>query len=240
MRYKGGRNTYGHKIGILTLETSIPRPPGDAGNATTFDFPVVYKLIKGATRDRILITQDPALLGSFIEGARELAAQGCAAITTTCGFLAMFQKELAAAVDVPVFTSTLMQIPLVYRMLRPGQKIGLVCGAIKTMHDGILDAVGAGDLPLVIGDMLGQHEYEHGRLVAKEMDVEKAAAEVAAVGRKMLAEEPSIGAFVMESACLPPYSKALRDATGLPVFDFVTLINWVYSAVVQRKYAGYL
>ena len=256
MRYKGGFNTYGVSIGVLIVNKPFPRPPGDAGNATTFDFPVRYRVVKESTGDRHR-KGDPALLEPFIKAAKELEAEGVKAICTTCGFLGVFQRELAAAISVPVFASSLLQIPMISRMLRPDQKVGILTADASNFGERLLEGVGAKGVPVVVRGLEDKQEFREGILVgrdwldvrqveqevvsaAKEMDVEKAAVEVAAVGRKMLAEEPSIGAFVMESACLPPYSKALRDATGLPVFDFITLINWVYSAVVQRTYAGYL
>src|SRR5213079_770689 len=88
----GGRGNYGEAVGILTLDTVFPRIPGDVGNATTFDFPVRFAVVRGASPRRVVHEQDPALLKPFIEAAQELEAAGCRAITTTCGFLALFQQ----------------------------------------------------------------------------------------------------------------------------------------------------
>jgi len=107
----GGKNIFGHSIGILMLESRFPRIPGDVGNATTWDFPVLYKVVKNATPYAVVRKGDRRLLPSFIKGAKELEKEGVRAITTTCGFLAMFQQEIAAAVNIPVFTSSLMQVP---------------------------------------------------------------------------------------------------------------------------------
>jgi hypothetical protein len=103
---RGGREIYGVKLGILMLDSKFARIPGDVGNATTYNFPVMYKIIKGATGNRVL-RGDRTLLEPFIDGAKELVEAGCRAVTTSCGFLALFQEEMAASVDVPVFTSSL-------------------------------------------------------------------------------------------------------------------------------------
>ena len=147
---RGGRTFYGEAIGILMLDTSFPRPPGDIGNATTFDFPVRYRIVRGASPQRVVIEQDPALLEPFVQGARELQQEGVRAITTSCGFLALFQREMAASVDVPLFTSSLMQMPVVYRMLRPDQKIGVLTANSHHLTPRVLEAVGASDVPYVV------------------------------------------------------------------------------------------
>src|ERR671928_80969 len=92
---RGGRGNYGEAVGVLTLDTIFPRIPGDVGNATTFDFPVRFSVVRGASPRRVVHEQDPALLKPFIEAAQELEAAGCRAITTTCGFLALFQRGKA-------------------------------------------------------------------------------------------------------------------------------------------------
>src|SRR5213079_1132189 len=102
-RVGGGFNQYGFTVGILMLDTRFPRIPGDMGNATTFPFPVRYHRVRGAK----------GLLPAFVDGARQLEREGVGAVTTNCGFLVKFQRELAAAVTVPVFTSSLLLVPLV-------------------------------------------------------------------------------------------------------------------------------
>ncbi|NQN54326.1 hypothetical protein HPA15_07410 [Streptococcus suis] len=54
------------------------------------------------------------------------------------------------------------------------------------------------------------------------------------------AKHPEIAAILLECSDLPPYAAALHRETGLPVFDFTTLINWVHSAVVRKKFYGYM
>jgi hypothetical protein len=40
---------YGYCVGILLLDVQVPFVPGDVGNATTFDYPVLYKTAPGAS-----------------------------------------------------------------------------------------------------------------------------------------------------------------------------------------------
>src|SRR4051812_19836892 len=112
----GGRTLYGHALGILMLDTRFPRPPGDVGNATTWPFPVRYRIVPGASPRRA-IDADPSLLEPFLDAAREVEADGVPAITTSCGFLAVFQRELAGAVRIPVLSSSLLQVPYAARLV---------------------------------------------------------------------------------------------------------------------------
>ena len=99
MIIKGGTNLSGIPIGILCLETYYGRPPGHIRNASTFRFPVIYRIVQGATARRVVKEADPELLNPFIQAAQALEREGVMAITGSCGFLALFQDELADAVD---------------------------------------------------------------------------------------------------------------------------------------------
>ena len=67
-------------------------------------------VVEGATPARIVRGRDPAALAPFIDAAQALAAEGCAAITSSCGFLARWQHELQAALPVPVWSSALLKL----------------------------------------------------------------------------------------------------------------------------------
>src|SRR2546429_5667656 len=124
-RVRGGFNQYGFTVGILILDTRFPRIPGDVGNAATFPFPVRYHRVSGADPDLVVRRGAEGFLPAFVQGARALEGEGVGAITTSCGFLAKYQQELAAAVRVPVFTSSLLMVPLVHRLLPAGRRGGV-------------------------------------------------------------------------------------------------------------------
>src|SRR3989441_12379661 len=125
-RVRGGVNQYGFTVGILMLDTRFPRIAGDMGNAATFEFPVRYQRVSGADPDLVVRRGASGLLPAFIAGARALEREGVGAITTNCGFLVNVQRELSAAVNVPVFTSSLLLVPLVHRMLEPRRRVGIL------------------------------------------------------------------------------------------------------------------
>lgn len=140
---QGGKTVYGAPLGILMLESRFPRIPGDIGNALTWPFPVLYRVVRGASPGKVVLQDPRDLLPDFIAAARELVALGAEAITTSCGFLSLFQAEIAAAVQVPVATSALLQIPWVQAMLPPGKRVGVVTVSATTLTPAHLAAAGA-------------------------------------------------------------------------------------------------
>lgn len=236
---RGGRGNYGEAVGVLTLDTVFPRIPGDVGNATTFEFPVRFSVVRGASPRRVVHEQDPALLKPFIEGAQELEAAGCRAITTTCGFLALFQREMAAAVTVPLFTSSLLQMPVVHRLLRPDQVIGVLTAHSEALNPRVLAAVGADGVPHVVGGAEEAPDFYDVFVRNRDwIDTDKAEAQLVALARRMMERTPQIGAFVCEGTNFSSWGHAIQAATGRPFFDIVTMTRWVYEAVVKRQVAG--
>jgi len=238
MKVRGGRNLYGHPIGVLVLDTVFPRIPGDIGHAGTFPFPVLYHKVRNASPSRVVREGDPALLDGFIQGARTLEAAGVLAITTSCGFLAMFQRQLTEAVRVPVFTSALQLVPLVSRMLAPDRAVGIL--TVEGRALGPRHLAGAGiteDIPVVMWGLERGQAFTPVLLDNElELDVDAARRENVEAAREMLERHPEVGAIVLECTNMPPYAAAIREATGLPVFDITTMIRMVYAALVPPVY----
>ena len=138
----GGKAVYGARLGILMLEARFPRIPGDMGNAGTWPFPVLYKVVSGASPQRVVREQAAGPAARFLAAARELAALGADGITTNCGFLSLYQKELAAAVSVPVATSSLMQVPMIQSTLPAGKRVGVITVSAATLTPDHLTAIG--------------------------------------------------------------------------------------------------
>jgi Asp/Glu/hydantoin racemase len=236
-RFRGGFNQYGFTVGILMLDTRFPRVPGDMGNATTFPFPVRYHRVAGADPDRVVRRGAEGLLPAFVDGARALEREGVGAITTNCGFLVKYQRELAAAVAVPVFTSSLLLVPLVYRMLAPGRRVGLM--TVNASSLGPEHLAGAGidpDLPLAVAGMEGEKEFTRVLLGdGLELDVDLAREEHVRVARRLVSEHPDVGAIVLECTNMPPYTADIQRETGRPVFDITTLVGMAHDALVAGR-----
>lgn len=230
----------GIPIGVLCLEAYHAKVPGILRNASTFKFPVLYKVVAGASIERLIDRQDPGLLLPFIEAIRELEQEGVRAITGSCGFMVLFQRELAEAVNIPIFISSLIQVPMVHRMLRGNQKVGILTAKKNKLTEDHLRAIGAESVPICIAGMDDQEEFCEtifwGR--KKEMDLDRLEKEVLSVVNDLVKDNPEMGALVIECTDLPPFAHSIQQKINLPIFDIITLTNMVYEAVVRKSYQG--
>ena len=212
-------------LGVLMLETRFPRVPGDIGNPVSFDFPVRYKIVKGASAARVVRERASGLLEPFIAAARELVAEGCGAISTSCGFLALFQNEMQAALPVPVATSSLLQVAQVQAGLPADKKVGIITIAAASLTEDHLRAVGA-DPQTPVAGVRGDGEFARAIMGdTADMDTDKLRAEVLEAGRQLIEAHPEVAALVLECTNMPPYAAALAEHTGLPVYDILTLLK---------------
>ena len=236
---RGGRAIYGAPLGILMLEARFARIPGDMGNAVTWLFPVRYRVVSGASPEQVVLRGAAGLGPAFIAAARELVAEGAEAITTNCGFLALLQQDLAAAVAVPVATSALLQVPWVQALLPPGQRVGVLTVSAASLSPRHLAAAGvAADTPIA-GTEGGREFYRTLILGEKEeLDVAAAEADILAAGAELVRRHPTVGAIVLECTNMPPYAAALRRALRRPVFDIYSLVTWLHAGLRPRRFAG--
>ncbi len=238
MILQGGFNICDVPIGVISLESYFPKPNGHIKHPACFDFPILYKTVKGATIDRLIRERDPELLKPFIEAAQELEREGVKAITGSCGFLALHQKALADAVNIPVFMSSLIQVPLVSRMLRSDQKVGVVVANSEALTTDHLTGVGIGDEPIVVAGMQEQKQFSDVILQAKYNDLDMALfeQELCTVVEDMLRANPDVGSIVLECTDLSHFAPALQKRFALPVFDLTSLTRMV-AATVNRTIA---
>ena len=232
----GGKSIYGASVGILMLDARFPRIPGDMGNALTWPFPVLYRVVRGASPDLVVRQGAEGMLGPFIEAARDLIRDGADGITTNCGFLSLFQDELAEALSVPVATSSLMQVAHVNRFLPKGKRAGVLTISASTLTSVHLEKAGVPtDTP--IGSTEGGTEFTRAILSDEmELDVDAARADNVAAAVALKADNEDVGALVLECTNMCPYAGDIRDATGLPVYSMVTLVEWLQAGLAPRRF----
>ncbi|MBU8910182.1 MAG: aspartate/glutamate racemase family protein [Desulfobacterales bacterium] len=221
-------------FGIIMLDTTFPRIKGDIGNPATFGFPVRYRVVKGASPERMVIQADKSLIQPFIEAGRSLIREGAFAIATSCGFLALFHKELTQALDVPVFSSSLLQVHMAQSIIRKNQKVGIITARKESLTRGHLAAIGIEHYPLAIIGMEKAEEFSSVFIKGKPtLDSEKCGKEMKTAALNLKKQHPDIGAIVLECTNMPPYTKIIHTATkGLPIFDVVTMINYAHSTLI--------
>lgn len=236
MKAKGGKAVYGASVGILMLEAQFPRIPGDMGNALTWPFPVHYKVVRSATPDLVVRKGAAGTLDMFIAAARELVADGVDGITTNCGFLALFQEELAAAVPVPVATSSLMQVELVNRLLARGKRAGILTISGTALTPRHLEKAGVPE-GTPIGTTEGGREFTRAILDNElYLDVDAARLDNVDAALRLKSDNPDLGAIVLECTNMIPYAADIRQATGLPVFSIETFVRWFQASLVPTRF----
>jgi hypothetical protein len=227
---------YGVSVGILMVNTFFRRFPGDIGNAETWSFPVQYRIVKEATAGRMSYLHDTDLLTPFAQAAMELIEAGVDGIATTCGFLSIYQRQLAEMLPVPVATSSLLQVPMVQRLIPAHKRVGVLTYNGETLKGPYFTGVGVPeDTP--VGGM--PHDSVFFRSIQAGDDTVSYAVleqEVLEAAGKLLRDYPDIGALVLECTNLTPFSAAINARFGLPVYDAVTLVNWFHAGLRPRAF----
>ena len=237
-----GRFCYGYSIGILKFDSGLAVSiPGCVGNATTYDFPVYYKKIDGVRFDSLYRT-DPDALPRIIKSAKELESIGVKAITSGCGFFSLYQKEVANAVNIPVFLSPLLQVPFCAKCLGDGKKVGILTADSRYLDKDFLHASGiTDDIPIVIQGLQNKPFFKSHVLDGNlELNEDEVCQEVSNAAQEMLAADSSIGTLLLECSELPPYAYEMQRRLGIPVYDFYTMIQYVSASLVRTPFLGYM
>jgi hypothetical protein len=221
-KVRGDKRYYGQAIGIALLDQIHPQPliPGNVGNASTYDFPVRLKVIEG-------------LHDNPYAPVRVLS----------CGFFSVVQEVLTEEVEIPVFTSPLLLVPLISRMIGRQRKVGILTASKKRLTREFLEPVGIDDsIPFVVEGLEASTEFYACFMGGRRtiLDVDLLGRQVVEIASGFVRENPDIGALILECSDLPPFAADIQEATGKPVFDFITFVNAVYQSVVQKRYTGLL
>lgn len=228
-------------LGALCLDYTddIHRPPGDVIESSSYEFPVIKKLIKGANLWKIV---NPAAfpedyLQLFVKACRELQEEGCIGIITSCGFLAQIQARLADQISLPIATSSLIQVPFILGCISSKKNI-----AVLTFDESVLNKVHFN------GVGISDHQME--RLIVKGCppdgvlhDIivrgkpyihEQLEQELVTLAKTTLENHPEVAAIVLECTQMPPFAQAIQKEVNLPVYDGITMVNWFYSGLCAK------
>ena len=232
----GGKSVYGARIGVLMLESRFPRIPGDMGNAASWPFPVLYRVVAGASPQRVVRERAAGLLAPFLDAARDLVRLGADGITSTCGFLSLFQQEIAAAAGVPVAMSSLMQVAMVDRLLPPGRRTGILTVSATSLTAEHLARAGVPTDTPMMGTESGR-EFTRAILGDEpRLDVAAAERDILDAGAALVAAHPEVGAIVLECTNMAPYARALSQSLSMPVFDIHSFVSWFHAGIAPRDF----
>ncbi|MFK7891768.1 MAG: aspartate/glutamate racemase family protein [Granulosicoccus sp.] len=218
-------------LGILMLDTRFPRIHGDLGNAATWNFDVLYNVVRGARASNVVSPNNIADIEPFINSALELESCGVAGITTSCGFLSLTQRRISERLSVPFAASSLLQIPVLETLIGPAKRVGILTidsRALTARH--LAAAHVALDTP--IGGTENGEVFTRGILSdSPTLDVDACRRDNVQAAVELVDRHPQVGAIVLECTNMVPYAGAIRVATGRPVYSVYTFINWFYSGL---------
>jgi len=241
---------YGMGLGVMILDDVYPGFPGDVRNASAFDFPIQYEVIKGVDNLNLMHEEDKTpLIEPIVDAARNLEDMGCRAVVAECGYFAWFQKEVAGSVNVPVYMSSLLQVPLIQQVIGPKKDVGILCAEKNCLTDAHLQHVGID---------LSSNYFIHGTqddYVVKDFENlwdERVRPEVPSATYKNIEDElvaivkdiankyPHMGALMLECTGMQPFARAIQREIDIPVFSWGTLLELAYSSAVHRDYYGHV
>ena len=234
---KGGTLYYDTPVGVLCLESLFPKPPGHLRNPLTYKFPVVCSVVRGVDIPKLLFDPTPDLLAPFIEAAKELEKDGVQAITGSCGFLARFQPQIAEAVNVPVFMSSLVQIPLVRLFHGKDAGIGVLTASSKALTEEHFAQTGSSMEDVVVKGMEGFPEFWETIIEGKrnDFDMSRLENEICQAAAELV-EGNNLDALVLECTDLSAFSHAIQERVKVPVYDINSLVEYARYAVERRPY----
>ena len=248
MKIKGNKRYYGEVIGIALLDQEYSEPllPGDVGNASTYDFPVRLKIIEGLYDNPFPPIRDEK--GNYtpdvqktVNAVKELEADGVRAIVMACGYFSILQDILTEEVEIPVFSSALMLVPLISKMIGKKKKVGIIVASKSSITEEFLSPAGIDDsINYTIEGLDSSQEFNDCimRGTRTDLDVDLLRKDVIDITKNFVDKNPDIGAILLECTTLPTFSADIQEVTNLPVFDYITFINSIYHAVVQKRYMG--
>lgn len=250
IRARGEHVCYGMGLGIILLNDAYPGFPGDVRNPSAFPYPIQYEIAQGVTNQTLVYDNNPAQCrSSVIRAAKNLERLGCRAVAAECGYFAFFQKDVAAAVNIPVFMSSLLQVPLIQTVIGPTKKVGIICAQRQFLSEQHLRNVGInpGINYVIAGaqDDYGVTEFDNlwnpqKRPAVPEAYYDKAEGQMVRCAREFVKTNPDIGAIMLECTGMQPFARAVQREVDLPVFSWGTLLDYAYSVVNHRDYYGHV
>jgi aspartate/glutamate racemase len=242
-----GRNVSGVTIGLVQFRANLPMLPGNMGNATTFGFPMLYREMNADSIFDVM-AEEPTenFTDATVEAAKWLELQGVRAIMGNCGFFGTYQKAVQARIDTPFFSSSLMMLPMMVQSMPRNKKVGVI-----TANGPILQKVPAvencglsledKENRIVIRGCEDGPEFS-GAIMANtgRYNPAKVEQEIVTVAKRMINENKDIGAILLECTELSPHAVAVQNAVRMPVWDYTTLTNWIYSGCIRRPFTGHI
>jgi len=240
-----GRRVGGVAIGIVQLEARIPMPPGDIGNASTFDFPILFDTL-GDVDPHLILADEPndEVTEVILATIERLEMQGVRAVVGNCGFFANYQPQVATRTKVPFYSSSLMLLPMIIASLGADQKVGvLTADGPKLKRAPAIANCGVSEEAMQRLVVYGAEECPQMKNVVGEVgewDLKTFEGELIGVAKDMIAEHPDISTILLECTEFPVVAHAMQEEVQMPIWGYPDLVNWIQGGVVRRPFSGWI
>ncbi len=229
------------KIAILRWEqTRVPRGlqqleslKGNSTNPESYPFPVRLVEVPGACTETVITHPSDRVLKEMISLCAGLKADGVKAVTTSCGFNAIFQETLAKEAGLPVFSSALLEIPFIRSLIGETKDILILTANRASLREEHFRACHVTDLSHL--KIYGLETAPQWSKIFQEpdecLDLPLVREEIVSLASRAVNESDKPGAILLECTDLPPFAESIRTATGLPVFDFLSMMGHVALSI---------
>ncbi|MDA9982520.1 hypothetical protein N9H39_07235 [Gammaproteobacteria bacterium] len=242
-----GRNVFGVTIGLVQMHVNLAMIPGNMSNATTFDFPILYRRMN-ANDVADVMANPPAqnFTDAIVEAAQWLELQGVRAIMGNCGFFGSYQNAVKARIKVPFYSSSLMMLPMMVHSMPGNKKVGVITAngpvlkKVQAIENCGLSLEDKENRIVVMGCENGAEFSSAIMANTGVYNPLKVGQEIVAVAKHMLQENKDIGAILLECTELSPHAAEVQNAVRMPVWDYTTLTKWIYSGCIRRPFVGHI
>jgi aspartate/glutamate racemase len=246
MTWWPGRNISGVTIGLVQVRADLPMMPGNMGNATTFDFPMLYREMNV---DNVMDLMKPEMTKNFtdgiVEAAKWLELQGVSAIMGNCGFFAHYQNVVQDRIDTPFFSSSLMMLPMMVQSLPRNKKVGVLTanGPLLASGQAMENCGLSRELQasrVVIEGCEDDLEFAYAMSLDGKFNANRMERDILEGIKRLLKKDKDIAMILLECTELPPHAVAVQKMVKMPVWDYTSLTNWIYSGCVRRPFVGHI
>jgi aspartate/glutamate racemase len=242
-----GRNVGGVTIGLVQMHVNLAMIPGNMGNATTFDFPMLYRRMNAENVVDVMANPPTEnFTDAIVEAAQWLELQGVRAIMGNCGFFGSYQNAVKARINVPFFSSSLMMLPMMVHSMPGNKKVGVITAngpilkEVQAIENCGLSPEDKNNRIVVRGCEDGEEFSTTIMANTGEYNPAKVEQEIVAVAKKLVEENDDIGAILLECTELSPAAAAVQNEVRMPVWDYTTLTKWIYSGCIRRPFTGHI
>jgi len=225
----------GIKLGVVRLDYHYEPAPGDVDHPGSYAYEVHYQMVPGLTFELCQsgkMTKEVEV--ELLKAIGALESKGVSVITGDCGFMMWYQELVRTSTRLPVIMSSLATLPAITSSFHKGEQIAIFTANGKSLlpMEELIKAECAVDLKDERYVFVGCEDIPGFEAVAlgEKVDVRKVTPGMVKKAQDVLREHPKVRAFLMECTELPPYSDAVRHATGLPVFDAITACDFYISS----------